>query len=629
MQRSRVWGFAAREPALLVLVSITAIVDAAYSILRQVHLQTSLDLAIFDQAVWHYSRFQAPFSSIKGEDLLGDHFHPIVALLAPLYWIWSDPRTLLIAQSVLVASSVVPVFLFARARIGRGGAYLVAVAYAVFWGIQNGVGYDFHEVALGPLLIATAVLLADRRHWRAFWIVIVLLLGVKEDLAIFVIFFGLYLLTRREVRHGIALVVVGVLWYELATHVLIPHFAGGKSYTYWSYTEFGSNPVSAALGMLRAPWRVFTVAFSPAQKWHTLLLLLGPFLFLSLFSRLFILAIPLLLERFLSTTDSYWGTSFQYSLTIAPVLAMAAAAGVANLRLWLSGKQAGSISHARWTRAAAGAMLVASVAVTLALGGQNALAGLHQASTFRQPLYAAAAERAVEHVPANAALTTVDVVLPQASQRNQIYLLSRFRGVSDYLLAPVGRPVGDGTGFADQDALGNSIDADLELVTPVYYDDGWLVARKPPPGQRPTNGVLAPMDAGQGMVAGAAAHAWVVRISIAGARFGTCSAIWRSDRARAARCFAVALRGFHARVLDLATTLTSVVASLRGGCHQLGGLAQVASAHLSADLTRFVAAANATSPLPLAAATRTFVTDYYDRDLSGIFNRFFILCTSR
>ena len=51
---------------------------------------------------------------------------------------------------------------------------------------------------------------------------IVLLLRVKEDLSIFVAVFGVYLLTRTEYRHGVALIVVGIAWYELATRVFIP-----------------------------------------------------------------------------------------------------------------------------------------------------------------------------------------------------------------------------------------------------------------------------------------------------------------------------------------------------------------------------------------------------------------------
>jgi len=186
------------EPVLLALVGLSVVLDAVASIIRHVNLGSGLDLSFFDQAVWHYSKFQAPFSSILGKDLLGDHFHPLVAVLAPLYWIWSDPRMLLIAQAVLVAASIVPVFLFAKPRLGRVGAYLLAAAYAAFWGLQVGALYDFHELAFAPLLIALTIFFADRRRWGWFWLSVALVLLVKEDLSVYVVFLGVYLLTLRE-----------------------------------------------------------------------------------------------------------------------------------------------------------------------------------------------------------------------------------------------------------------------------------------------------------------------------------------------------------------------------------------------------------------------------------------------
>lgn len=276
-----------REPWLAVVVLLIAAGDAIFCVLRYANFRTGTDLSLFDQAIWHYSRFEAPISTIKGFSLLGDHFHPTVAGLAPLYWLWSDPRMLLIGASVLVACSVIPVFLFARRRLPRAPSYLIAMAYGVFWGIQVGVGYEFHESELGPLLIALAILFADRRRWGWFFLMIALILGVKEDLSVFVVFFGVYLLTLREWRRGAALMVAGAAWYLLATKVAIPHFAPSGTYNYWSYSELGDDFPSALLALLKAPWRLVEIGLSPGEKVSTLAYLFAPFLFLSLASRWF------------------------------------------------------------------------------------------------------------------------------------------------------------------------------------------------------------------------------------------------------------------------------------------------------------------------------------------------------
>jgi hypothetical protein len=74
------------------------------------------DLGIFDQAVRRYAHFQAPIVPLKGMsyNIWGDHFHPIIATAAPLYWIWGHPETLLILQAALIASSVPVIYRFAR-----------------------------------------------------------------------------------------------------------------------------------------------------------------------------------------------------------------------------------------------------------------------------------------------------------------------------------------------------------------------------------------------------------------------------------------------------------------------------------------------------------------------------------
>src|SRR5262245_31429746 len=101
---------------------------ALYGLFRHWHFgSNAFDLGIFDQAVWHLSRLEAPASTIRGiSNVFGDHFHPAIALLAPLYWIAPAPETLIVAQAALLAASVIPVFLYVRDRLASGPAYLLA-----------------------------------------------------------------------------------------------------------------------------------------------------------------------------------------------------------------------------------------------------------------------------------------------------------------------------------------------------------------------------------------------------------------------------------------------------------------------------------------------------------------------
>src|SRR5947209_15328208 len=130
---------------------LTALAAAGYSaaaVYRYDHFgATAYDLGIFDQSTWGYSRFDLIHNTVRRLPTLGDHFHPILMSLAPLYWIWDDVRVLLIAQAVLLAVASLPLFLWARERLGTPAALLFQSAYLVFWGVLSGDLADFHEVA--------------------------------------------------------------------------------------------------------------------------------------------------------------------------------------------------------------------------------------------------------------------------------------------------------------------------------------------------------------------------------------------------------------------------------------------------------------------------------------------------
>ena len=109
--------------------------------------------------------------------LLADHWSPVLALLAPLYWIHDSPATLLVAQGVLFALAIPPLWAYTRRQLGAGAAYFVCVAYALSLPVMEAVIFDFHEVAFVPVLTAVMVErfdagdsgTASSPRWRCCW----------------------------------------------------------------------------------------------------------------------------------------------------------------------------------------------------------------------------------------------------------------------------------------------------------------------------------------------------------------------------------------------------------------------------------------------------------------------------
>ncbi|MEV4419263.1 DUF2079 domain-containing protein [Patulibacter sp. NPDC049589] len=337
MRTLRIAARRPRDPGLVVVLVAAALLSLAYAVWawqrHRWYLTSGYDLGIFDQATRNLAHLRAPASSLREvPNLWGDHFHPIIVLWGALKVLWPSPVALLASQAVLVAAAMIPLYLLARDRAGMLAGVFLALAYGTSWGVQRAIDFDVHELAFAPALLACAVLAADRERWRWFWVSAVLLLCVKEDVALVVVALGLWLALEGERRRGAIAIVAGLAWFVLATRWWIPGL-GVQEFTYWSYYRFGQDAPSAIGAAVTHPWRLVTVAVDPKVKLDTMLALVAPFLVLTPWlTRLAVLPLPLFAERFLSDQDVYWGTSFHYSLLPTMTLAIASAGGIATVR---------------------------------------------------------------------------------------------------------------------------------------------------------------------------------------------------------------------------------------------------------------------------------------------------------
>lgn len=185
---------------VLLLFLIAASVYSFLSIYRHTHFRSNgYDLGIFDQTIWGYSHLQIISNTVRQvPNLLGDHFHPILVLLAPLYWIWDDVRIILLAQSFLVASVVIPIYLWGKSRIGKFPSLVIGCCYLAFWGVIAAITYDFHEVAFAAPLLAWTIYGLIEKNNRIYWIAGILLLLTKENMALTFAATGLYALIFQK-----------------------------------------------------------------------------------------------------------------------------------------------------------------------------------------------------------------------------------------------------------------------------------------------------------------------------------------------------------------------------------------------------------------------------------------------
>jgi len=414
-------------PARIAAFALIVIAATAYSwvsLYRHDHFASNaFDLAIQDQTVWGYSRLQVIPNTVLGiPNLLGDHFHPILMVLAPFYWIWDSAGVLLVAQGVLLAAAGWPIYLWAEERLGEIPGLAFLGCYLVFWGVLAGVVYDFHHVVFAVPALSTALYATMTRRNRLLWAAVGVAMLTREDVSLTLIALGFYIaiVQRRVVLAGV-LVGLNAIWFALLIGVVMPALAGGP-YRHWTYDALGTGPVSSLEHVVLHPLSSLQLLFTPV---HKTLVWIGSFLgwgFLPLLSPITIIALPTFLERFWSSSPNFWSFQYQYSMLPAPILAFAAIDATVRIKSWLRGRPASLAPIVL----AVGALVAGTV---FTFGPIRPFAEL---STYISDSRAAQIESCLATIPGNASVDASNTLVPHLSHRFEIYVITQ-RHNADYI----------------------------------------------------------------------------------------------------------------------------------------------------------------------------------------------------
>jgi len=419
---------------------------AALSLFRLLQLTpSSWDLGIYTEYVKQYANLRTPIVDIRGAgfNLLGDHFQPIVALIAPFFRLFPSPATLLVAQALLTAVSVFPIVQAASDKLGTAAGRAVGLAYGFSWGLQQMINFDFHEIAFAVPLLAFSLSALLRGRTRAALLWALPLVFVKEDQGFTAAAIGLLLLVggartgtpdRARMIRGALLVAWGLAWSLLAITVIIPHFNPEHRYYYWGDGGvIGSGVPFSGTGLVRQAFHAWPV------KLQTSVMLLLPIAFIALGSPLALVTLPSICLRFITTTSNYWGTTWHYNATVMPVLFLAAVEVMAR---WRAAPEPGP---SRWgalgawprsVRAAAerhGAAMMVAVAAALAF--QFPLSNLWHGSTYQISPHVAADNAAMARVPNGATVvTTLSLLAPLAARTDTFWIGNPGNPVTQYIV---------------------------------------------------------------------------------------------------------------------------------------------------------------------------------------------------
>lgn len=419
----------------------------------------SWDLGIFTQLLRDYASLQAPIVPIKGAgfNLLGDHFHPLLVVLAPFYAAFPSGLTLLVLQAALVAVSAFVITRLGVEKLGRTVGLCIGFAYAVSWGVDNAVAAQFHEIALALPLLALSLAALVRRRWLASALWAAPLVFVKEDLGLTVLVIGVVLFLRGARQLGAALCAWGVFWFAATTLFILPML---NPHGTWDYG--GSSNVGGSLLHLGDT----LASLVTTQKFETIVLLSLATAALAFRSPISLAVLPTLAWRFLSDNTAYWGPGWHYSAVLMPIVFVALIDALLIARR----------SRRAWLRVYGRIAVPITVAFALVMLPQQPLAELVRPESYQPP--PAAAVAAMAAVPDGATVSSDLTYLAYLASRDTVYWLGNAGNpVPDYFILDRnsgswgGNPPADAKGYAEQSFKGTQYRS-------VYSKDGYEVAKR-------------------------------------------------------------------------------------------------------------------------------------------------------
>jgi uncharacterized membrane protein len=443
----------------------------------------SFDLGIYDQAVWLLSRFHDPFVTVRGMEYFGHHVNLVTVLFVPFYWLGAGPLFLLVVQVVVQASGAIAIFLLARDRLLDRWLAVALAAVLLLNPTYQWLTWEFFHpdaLAIAPLLFAYWAARTER--WKLFVLFAVLAAACKEDVALAIAVIGVLVAVRGHRKIGLITLGVSLVWYTLATRVIIPWQNGIGPFYDGFFGDLGKNPVEVGTHLATHPREALELA-TEHDRISYLQMMFAPVAFLPLLAiPTLLVGGPMLAVNIFASFPYTREIRYHYSSLVLVGIILATVEAIA----WVATKQPGMV------RFLVGLVVATSLAATVAWGPSpisvKYRTGIWPLQTDRQ----SAREAAVDRVPDGAPTSAIYNLLPHLAHRDEIYDFPvPWRNVNwgvdgEHLADPAG------VQWIAVDRRAMSAE-DLELLERltskqfriVYDEDDMVVAERvrPPPGR--------------------------------------------------------------------------------------------------------------------------------------------------
>ena len=398
------------------------------------------DLGIFDQGFWTTINLDKIFYYTcelhlsESGSFFGIHFSPILFTIIPVYYLLQNAGTLLVAQSLIIGLSAIPVYKTAQLFHTKQTSCLLACLYLLNPALHGVNCYDFHVQAFLPLTLGYVIFYTLSRKWVSLFFAVNIALAVQEQvfylMVAYLVFLLIILLRDPEPetsRHkGIVLLFFLLsitAWKILSANVIhhfnpdIPsHLKAGQHYAVLGVDD----PLKIPLYALTHPGKVLeALNYEWYSKIGYLLCLFTPYLIAaSQYPLHLIPTIPWFTISLLSNYPPYYRIGFQYSAYIIPFIYTGFIAGTSKIT---------ETRDPTYQKKLFKAITILTIITSLGLSPLSPLTwGLHLSPAYEKPITTTRTQRLnqiMEIIPENASILTQDNIFPHFSNRENAYVM--------------------------------------------------------------------------------------------------------------------------------------------------------------------------------------------------------------
>lgn len=314
------WPIVGHRLAVALLVALIAL-------LTFLHVRMQLDawrlMSFGYHDIGHFAR--ALHSAVNGRglwvdslnrSLLGEHAFFLLLVLVPVCKLGADPfLTLVIVSPLLMNGPALVVYWFARKKAATPlNALLLALAWLLLpmhgcLVLSGGAG--FHEAQMAVPLLLAGLAAGELRRFRLAAALMAVALLAREDIALTVAAWGLYLAVfKRSVRLGGTVFLAAAAYFGLMLYVVIPAFRGAP----YPHVAFNiGQQITTPLETLHRQLSFLATLTVPLallcfRQW-----------------RMALVAVPALAETLLTHNPDFHNIVFHYYIAAIPPLFIAAA----------------------------------------------------------------------------------------------------------------------------------------------------------------------------------------------------------------------------------------------------------------------------------------------------------------